>query len=83
MCFSLAWIAQLLIWCVVILAVFAVIKIIVPWALSKFGADASILVQVLQIIMWAVIVIAIIIIVLDLLSCLLGMGGGLHLPRPR
>lgn len=73
MCFGLAWIMNVLIWLVVIGAVIAVIKLLLPYVLAQFGAGGTLVMQVLNIIIWAVILIAIIIFAFDLLSCL---GGG-------
>jgi hypothetical protein len=38
-CFSLAWFETLLIWIVIIVAVIAILKIIVPYVLSKLQAS--------------------------------------------
>lgn len=80
-CFSLAFLENLLIWAIVVLATIAVLKILVPWVLSLFGAviDAR-LMQIINIIVGAIIAIYIVIIVFSLLSCLWGSGGGLRLP---
>jgi hypothetical protein len=67
-CFSLGWLEQLLIWLVVVCAVIAVIRLLLPLAL----APLPIVAQVLQIVMWAVIAIAVIILLFELLSCLVG-----------
>jgi hypothetical protein len=64
---------NVLIWLVVIGAVIAVIKLLLPYVLAQFGAGGTLVMQVLNIIIWAVILIAIIIFAFDLLSCL---GGG-------
>lgn len=73
-CLSLAWIQQLLIWLVVIVAIVAIIKIVVPWLTSIVGGTLPGPVwQILQIILWAVVAIAVIIIVFDLISCILGV----------
>lgn len=68
MCFSLGWIEQLLIWLVVVCAIVAIIKLLLPYALSPI----PLLVQVLNIVMWAVIAIFVIYLVFDLLGCLVG-----------
>jgi hypothetical protein len=81
MCFSLEFIKTLLIDLVIIGAVFAIIKLLLPLALGWLGGAGSIIMQVLNIVLWAVICIFVIIICFDLISCLLGAGGGLHLPR--
>jgi len=85
-CFSLGWIAQLIIWLIIVLAVVAIVRLLVPFVLSKFGdpgGAGTLIVSILTIVMWALICIAVVTIVFDLLACLLGAGGGLHLPRSR
>lgn len=82
MCFSLGWLQQILIYLVVLGAVFAIIKLVVPLALQHFGGAGSVLAQIINIVMWAVIVILIIYIAFAVISCLLGTGG-LMPPRLR
>jgi hypothetical protein len=79
MCFSLAWLANLLIWIVVVAAVIAVLKLLIPWALGLVGIDAGPLMQIIQIIIYAIVAIFVIVVVFALLSCLMG-GGGFALP---
>lgn len=84
MCFSLAWLGQLLVYLVIIGAVFAIIRLLVPWVLSQLGAAGGIIAQVLNIVLWAILAIIVIWVVIDLLSCLSGTGGfSLAPPRPR
>lgn len=80
-CFSLLWIEQILVYCVILMAAFAIIRLVVPWALTKLGGDFSVLGQVLNIIMWAIVIIIVIYIVFALLSCLIG-GTGFFPPLP-
>ena len=82
MCFSLELLKTLLIDLVVIGAIFAIIKLIVPLAMTWLGAAGSVIVQVINIILYAIIIIFVIIVVFGLLSCLLG-AGGLHFPSAR
>jgi hypothetical protein len=77
MCFSLAWLEQLLIWIVIIVAIFSLLKLVVPWILSKLGAEGGIVMQAISIVLWAFIAICIIYFIFMLISCLLSMGGGL------
>jgi hypothetical protein len=79
-CMSLEFLKQLLIDLVVIGAFFAIIKLIVPLALTWLGGAGSVIAQVINIILYAIIIIFVIIIVFNLLGCLLGAGGGLHFP---
>jgi hypothetical protein len=83
MCFSLQWLGQLLVWLIVVCAVVAVIRLLVPLAASWLPGGA-VVVQIINIVLWAVVAIAVVWLVIDLLSCLLGAGGlSLGPPRPR
>lgn len=78
-CFSLLWLEQMLIWLVIASAVIAIVRLVIPWITS---ITFPIIGQVLEIVLWAIIAIIAIYIIFALLSCLIGMGGGLHLPLP-
>lgn len=83
MCFSLAWIAQFLIWLVIICGAIALLRLLVGFILPKLGVGGEILsfvAQALYIIMWVVICIAAIYFIFDLISCL---GPSLSMPRMR
>lgn len=80
MCFSVAFVFQLGIWLVVIGAVYAIIKLVVPFVLSQLGGPGSLLAQVINIVLWAVMAILVLYLIWDLVECLLGSGG---LSRPR
>jgi len=75
-CFSLMFLKDLIIWCIVIAAVIAVIQLLIPWVAS---ITWPILGQALTIILWAFVAIAVVTIIFQLLSCLL--GGGVSFPR--
>lgn len=80
MCFSLAWVENLLIWLVIICAVIGLLKLVlVPFVLSPLGEAGAIVVKAINIFIWAIVAIAIIIFVFDLISCLIGGGFGLRL----
>jgi hypothetical protein len=79
MCFSLAWVEQLLIWLIVVGAVIAIIKLLVPWLDSFTGMP--IVGRILMIVLWAIIAIVILTAIFGLLSCLLGGGGSFGFPR--
>lgn len=76
MCFSLAWIEQLCVWLIVIGALVAIIRLLVPYLT---GIVPAIVAQIINIVLWAVVAIVVVYIVFALISCLLGAGGGLHL----
>ncbi len=80
-CFTLAWLQQFLVWCVVVGAVIAIIRLVVPWVMSQVGIP--LLAQAINIILWAVVAIFVIYIIFALLSCLVGMGGVSLLPPHR
>jgi hypothetical protein len=81
MCFSLAWLLQLIIWLIIVGAIVAVIKLLIPFIDTLTGMP--IIGRVLMIVLWAVVAIALVIIVFGLLSCLAGGTGGLGFPRFR
>jgi hypothetical protein len=73
MCFSLAWLAQFLIWLVIICAVVALLRLLVSFVLPKLGWGAEIVafvVAAIRIVIWAIILIALIIFIFDLIACL-------------
>ena len=72
MCFSLGWIENLLIWLVVICAIVAVIKLLLPYIVGQLGTPGAIVVRVLSIIGYAMVLIFVIILAFDLLACLVG-----------
>lgn len=82
MCFSLAWIQQLCVWLIVVFAVVAIIRLLVPYLTGLIGVP--IIAQIINIVLWAFVAIMIVYIVFALLGCLLGAGGGLlHFPTGR
>jgi hypothetical protein len=85
MCFSLGWLQQILIWCVIIGAVVAILQIIIPYALQKMGGTisegAGILIRILKVILWAVVAVFVITVAFELIACLLGSVSLPRLPR--
>jgi hypothetical protein len=73
MCFDLAWFENLLIWLVVVCAIVAIFKLLLP---LLFGGE--IILRIVNIIVWAVISIFIIVMIFDLISCYSGSLGSLH-----
>jgi hypothetical protein len=78
MCFSLPWLEQVLVWLVIVFAIVAILRLVIPWVLSIIGAEGGIIVQILNIALWAFIAIVIIYFAFSIISCL---AGGLHLPQ--
>jgi len=81
MCFSIAFFFQLMIWLVVVGALYAIITRVVPAVMANFGGPGTLLAQVINIVLYAILLIAVLYIVWGLVECLLG-SGGLHMPRP-
>lgn len=79
MCFTLGWLESVLVWLVILAAVIAIIRLLVPWFTSMLGIP--IVGQVLNIVLWAIVAVAVIYICFDLISCLLNLSGGLRLPK--
>jgi hypothetical protein len=81
-CFTLEWLEQVLIMLVVFLAVFAILKVLIPWVISMAGvAIPGPVMQIINIFIWALIAIAVIYFAFMVISCLMSMSGGIHLPR--
>ena len=78
-CFSLAFVEQLIIWLIVIIALVAIIQLLIPFVDSLSGFP--IIGQIIRIILWAIVAILVVYLIFALLSCLLGSGSLLHLPR--
>lgn len=74
MCFSLGWVVQLAVWLVIIIALYKIIGIVLPWLASKLGADGSVITAVLSVVLWAFIAIVVIYMIAALISCLFSLG---------
>ena len=72
-CFSLLWLEQPLIWLIVIAAVFALVRLLVPALVGPLGPLGSTIVQALNIVIWAIVAIAVVILIFDLLACAVGL----------
>jgi hypothetical protein len=70
MCFSLGAVESLLIWLVVVCAVVAIIRLVVPSLLPQIAPAGTVILNVINIIMWVVILIFVIYVVFDLLACI-------------
>lgn len=78
MCFSMAWLQQILIYIVIVCAVVAILKLLIPFVLAQIGAAGGIIASAINIVLWAFICIFVIYICFALISCLTG-GSGLSL----
>jgi hypothetical protein len=72
MCFGLGSIEHLLIWIVVVLAVFAIIRVLLALAAppAEFAWVVNVAIQVVRIVLWAAVAIAVIVVVFALLACI-------------
>lgn len=77
MCFSLSFLEQLLIWIVIVVAIVAILKLLVPFILTQLGVAGGIIAAAINIFVWAVVVIFVIMFCFMLIECL----GGLHFPH--
>jgi len=81
MCVSLQWLGQVLVWLIVIGGCGAIIKLILPLALGGLGSPGAIVIQIIKFGLWVIIAVFVVWFAIDMIQCLLGAGGGLHLPR--
>lgn len=80
-CFTLAWAEQLCIWIIIISAVVAIIRVVIPWLTGLMGGIPGPVVQIMNIILWAVIAIMVVYIFFALISCIAGGPGLTLLPH--
>lgn len=76
-CFSLAWVEQLCIWLIIVCAVFAIIRAVLPLLAGFIGFP--IVVTIINIVLWAIVAILCVRIIFMLIGCLLEGPGGFHL----
>lgn len=85
MCFSMELIKQLLILAVVIVVVFGILKLIVPYVMSRAGFVAgegfNLLVAAFKLVFWGFVAIVLIVVCFELIACVISWSGGLRLPR--
>lgn len=75
MCLSLAFLEQLIVWLIVVGAIVACIKLLVPWITGLVGGTIG---QIVMIILWAIVAIMVVYLIFGLLSCLVGSGPPFH-----
>lgn len=71
MCFSMQWIESLIVWLIIVGAVVAILRLLLPWVAAQLGIP--IVAQVIGIVLWAVVAIAVVYFCFALISCLGGM----------
>jgi hypothetical protein len=74
-CFSLGFWENVCILIVIIIALWSLIQLLLPY-LTQFLP--ALVIAIIRIVVWAIIAIICIKIIFDLLACLLGAGGGMH-----
>ena len=77
-CFSLGWIEQLCIWLIVVCAVVAIIRLLVPFLTGMIGIP--LVAQIINIVLWCVVAVMCCYVCFALLECVLSAGGPLHFP---
>jgi hypothetical protein len=69
MCFSAAWFVNLLVWLIVICAVVAIFRLVLPTVLGWLGVAGTLVMQVLNIILIAFVLIVLAWFCYDILTC--------------
>jgi hypothetical protein len=80
MCFTLAFLEQIIVWLIIVGAIVALIKLLIPFVTQFLGGAGSTVAQALNIVLYAFIAIIVVYIIFALINCLVG-AGGLHLPH--
>lgn len=76
MCMSLQFLETLFVWAIVIGAVIAIIRLLLPMVFAQFGGGGT-LAQIINIVLWAFVAIMIVYVAFAVIGCLLSAGGGL------
>jgi hypothetical protein len=74
MCFSAAWFVNLIVWLIIICAVVAIFRLVLPTVLGWLGVAGTLVAQVLNIILIAFVLIVLVWFCYDLLTCAGGTG---------
>lgn len=75
MCMSVGFFFALMIWLVVVVALYALIRLVIPAVLANFGGPGTLLAQAINIFVWAIGMILVLYLIWDLVECLVGPGG--------
>jgi hypothetical protein len=75
-CLNLGFLEQLIVWLIIVGAIIACIKLLVPWVTSISGMP--VVGQIIMIILWAIVAIMVVYLIFGLLSCLVGSGPPFH-----
>jgi hypothetical protein len=78
-CFSAAWLVQFIVWLIVVCAIVAIGRRVLPIVLGWLGVAGDVVMQVINIILIAIVLIWLVWLCYDLLTC----SGGIGLPGRR
>lgn len=81
-CFTLGWLAGLIVWAIVVGAAVMILRLLLPLVLGWFGVVGGTIAAVVDILLKAFIAIVVVLLIFDVLACLLG-AGGTPFPWPR
>ena len=79
MCFTVPWLASLLIWLVVVCGFVAILMILLPIVLGWLGWAGGVAMQIIRIVVAVIVICALIYFLVDLYQCFVGGG----MPRMR
>jgi hypothetical protein len=77
MCFSSAWLLQILIWGILVVGFVLIMRIFIPWLLAQLEVDASMVLRIIQIIIWMMVSIYLLVVAFQLFGCLWSHGPNL------
>jgi hypothetical protein len=69
MCFSAGWFVNLIVWLIVVCAIVAIGRLILPIVLGWLGVAGGIVMQVINIVLIAIVLIVLVWFTYDLLTC--------------
>ena len=81
MCFTLAGLGSFLVWIIVIAAIIALLRLLLPFVLGQLGAAGGVIEGAIRIVLWAAVAVLVVWFVVDLIGCL--AGGGIGFPFRR
>lgn len=68
-CFTLGWLVSVLVWLVVVCAVVAIARLLLPYVLGWLGVAGDLVMRIINIILAAIVIIFVIYLVYDLVMC--------------
>ena len=72
MCFNALWFAHLVVMLILIVGCVMIVRIVIPWLISKLGGDGGIFAAVFNVIVWMAVCIMAVWLLYDLFTCLIG-----------